>query len=182
MLVTKLVMRRNRSSRNPRNASRGKRNHPRRSASADIKYGKNRWWTRGKLKKKKIASPKAASVGIIGRGISRFYLTIPLRPPFPPITPFYTTVSPVDDNVRITGCSAETTLLYKEDTPPFLVAIILSFLYIYIYRSYCSILPVVLPFLIRQLDIQKASSFRPRMRWKECWRMLRVLHILLSIA
>lgn len=86
-----------------------------------------------KIKKKKIASPKAASVGIIGRGISRFYLTIPLRPPFPPITPFYTTVSPVDDNVRITGCSAETTLLYKEDTPPFLVAIILSFLYIYIY-------------------------------------------------
>lgn len=86
-----------------------------------------------KIKKKETASPQAGSVGIIGRDISRFYLTIPLRfslLPSPPVTPFYTTVSPVDDNVRITGCSAETTLLYKKDTPSFLVAIILSFLYI----------------------------------------------------
>lgn len=135
-----------------------------------------------KIKKKK----DRVTEGCLGRYYRSRYFQIlfnyPTTPPFPPITPFYTTVSPVDDNVRITGCSAETTLLYKEDTPPFLVAIILSFLYIYIYRSYCSILPVVLPFLIRQLDIQKASSFRPRMRWKECWRILRVLHILLSIA
>lgn len=86
-----------------------------------------------KIKKKK----DRVTEGCLGRYYRSRYFQIlfnyPTTPPFPPITPFYTTVSPVDDNVRITGCSAETTLLYKEDTPPFLVAIILSFLYIYIY-------------------------------------------------
>lgn len=95
-----------------------------------------------KIKRKK----DRVTAGWLGRYYRSRYFQIlfnyPTTPPPPPVTSFYTTVSPVDDNVRITGCSAETTLLYKEDTPSFLVAIILSFLYIY--RSYCSILPVVL--------------------------------------
>ena len=128
-----------------------------------------------KIKRKK----DRVTAGWLGRYYRSRYFQIlfnyPTTPPPPPVTSFYTTV---DDNVRITGCSAETTLLYKEDTPSFLVAIILSFLYIYIYID-----PIVrssLLFSIRQLDIQKASLFCSRIRSREyCWR---VLCTLLSIA